>query len=405
MVAEAAAAAEMLFQQSVSVRYHLCLPTNTTPSSSLYIVDTPSPPPSSPPVLLSKSPTTTTTTNFEISRSESALSCSTSIQTTTTFVDTPRNTKFLPAICSGSHTDTGPRRSNEDEHICIDDLSKCLGSLCGWPLPSSFYAVFDGHGGSDAAAYVKNNAMKFFFEDVALPQKSDIDELFLEELESCHRRAFLEADQALAVESSVGACCGTTAITALVLGRHLLIANAGDCRAVLCRKGVAVQLSQDHRPSSAVERKRVEDLGGVIEYGYLNGELSVTRALGDWYMKLPVGSVSPLTAEPEVQHILLSEDDEFLIIGCDGIWDVMSNQDAVSLVRRELRHHGDPQQCARELVDHALHKDTSDNLTVIVVCFTSLDRRDSLPSQRPRLRCCSLSEEARRKLRSLLEGN
>lgn len=310
--------------------------------------------------------------------------------------------KFVPRIRSGSHTDIGPRSSNEDQHIRIDDLCTHLGSLCNWAEPSSFYAVFDGHGGPDAATYMKNNTMRFFFEDAELPQTSDIDEKALQDLESCHRRSFLLADRALADELSVvDSYCGTTALTALVVGKNLLVANAGDCRAVLCRKGDAVQLSQDHRPSCEVERKRVEDLGGTIEYGYLNGELAVTRALGDWYMKLPFGSASPLTAEPEFQWTLLTEEDEFLIIGCDGIWDVMSNQEAISLVRRELRNHNDPQQCARELVTQALKRDTCDNVTAIVVCFSSTQSQDG----RPRLRRFCMSEEARNKLRSLLEGN
>lgn len=113
-----------------------------------------------------------------------------------------------------------------------------------------------------------------------------------------------------------------------------MVANVGDCRAVLCRKGRAIDMSQDHRPTYLSEKRRVEELGGFIDDGYLNGVLSVTRALGDWDMKLPRGSSSPLIAEPEFQQITLTEDDEFLIIGCDGIWDVMSSQQAVSLVRR-----------------------------------------------------------------------
>lgn len=332
------------------------------------------------------------------------MGCSTSIQATS--IVSPAS-KFVPCIRSGSHTDIGPRRSNEDEHVRIDDLSAQLGSQYKWQLPSSFYAVFDGHGGSDASAYVKNNAIRLFFDDADLPQTSDIaDDVFLEHLENSQRRAFLLADQALAEECSVSDSCGTTALTALVMGRHLLVANAGDCRAVLCRKGVAVPMSQDHRPCYLPEQKRVEELGGYIEYGYLNGELAVTRALGDWYMKFPPGCPSPLTAEPDVQQILLTEEDEFLIIGCDGIWDVMSNQEAVSLVRRQLRQHDDPQRCAKALVDQALRLDTSDNLTAIVVCFSSpAEFRDSVPSQLPRLRCCNLSEEARSRLRSLLQGN
>ena len=128
------------------------------------------------------------------------MSCSSSFQTT--FVD-PSATKFIPSIRSGSHTDKGYRESNEDEHICIDNLSAHLGDLFGCPLPSAFYGVFDGHGGSNAAAaYVKDNAMKLFFEDANLPQTSDVDDSFLEKLENRHRKAFLLADQALAGECS-----------------------------------------------------------------------------------------------------------------------------------------------------------------------------------------------------------
>ncbi|KAB1213795.1 putative protein phosphatase 2C 49 [Morella rubra] len=314
--------------------------------------------------------------------------------------------KFVPNIRSGSYADIGPRISMDDEHIQIDDLSAHMGSFFGCPMPSAFYAVFDGHGGPDAAAYIKRNAMRLFFEEADLPHTSDIDAI-LKELENSHRKAFLLADLALADECSVSSSCGTTALTALILGRHLLVANAGDCRAVLCRKGTAVEMSQDHRPSYLPERRRVEELGGYIDDGYLNGYLSVTRALGDWDLKFPPGSASPLIAEPDVQQALLTEDDEFLIIGCDGIWDVMSSQYAVSLVRRGLRRHDDPQQCARELVMEALRLNSSDNLTVIVICLSSPTRDrpvESCPQQR-RWRSFSLSEEARQRLKSLLEGN
>ncbi|XP_047316027.1 probable protein phosphatase 2C 43 [Impatiens glandulifera] len=315
----------------------------------------------------------------------------------------PTSTSFLPSICSGSHTEIGYRTSNEDEHIRMDDLSSSMGYLFGCKLPSSFYAVFDGHGGSDASTYLKENSMKFFFENIDLPQTCQINEDFLKKLDECHRKAFLSADQALSDERVSPSSCGTTALTALILGRLLMVANAGDSRAVLSRKGLAVQLSRDHRPNNSDERERVEDLGGSVEFGYLNGELAVTRSLGDWYLKTtPFGSSSsaPLTAEPEIQRIMLREDDEFLIMGCDGIWDAMSNQDAVSLVRWMLRRNGgDPKHCARELVKEALRVSGSDNLTAIVVCFSS-----SVCSERPRFRFC-ISEESRNKLRSLLNCN
>ncbi|XP_010276526.1 PREDICTED: probable protein phosphatase 2C 47 [Nelumbo nucifera] len=317
--------------------------------------------------------------------------------------------QFVPTLRSGSFVDIGPRRSMEDEHIRIDDLPTHLGSLFQCPKHSAFYGVFDGHGGSDAATYVKKNAMKFFFKDAGFPQASEDDDVFLEEVEKSVRKAFLLADLALADDRTVSSSSGTTALTALILGRLLLVANAGDCRAVLCRGGVAIEMSQDHRPIHASERRRVEELGGYIDDGYLNGVLAVTRALGDWDMKFPRGSPSPLIAEPEFRQIILTEDDEFLIIGCDGIWDVMSSQHAVSIVRRGLRRHGDPEQCARDLVMEALRLNTFDNLTVIVVAFSSLDNHiqgeSTPPRQQQKLRYCSLSAEALCSLKRLLDGN
>lgn len=341
----------------------------------------------------------------DISRFEPVMSCSDTVNDAA--IESAASL-FVPNIRSGSYAEIGPRDSMDDEHIRIDDLSAQMDSFFKFPVPSAFYAVFDGHGGPEAAAYIKRHAMRLFFEDADLPQTSEINAVFLKELEDSHRKAFKQADLALADErSSVSSSCGTTALTALILGRHLLVANAGDCRAVLCRKGVAVAMSQDHKPTYLPERKRVEGLGGYVEDIYLNGYLSVTRALGDWDFKSPLGPASPLIAEPDVQQVALSEDDEFLIIGCDGLWDVVNSQSAVSLVRRALRRHGDPQECARELVMEALRLYSSDNITVIVICLSAqkFDRAVETCPRPRRWRPPSLSEESRNRLRNLLEGN
>ncbi|XP_038898799.1 probable protein phosphatase 2C 49 [Benincasa hispida] len=319
-------------------------------------------------------------------------------------VDTANGSEF-PSLRSGSFADIGPRRYMEDEHIRIDDLSSHLGSLFKFPKPSAFYGVFDGHGGPEAAAYIRKNVLRLFFEDVSFPQIPDIDEVLPEEIETCLRKAFLLADRALAEDSSVSSSSGTTALTALVLGRHLMVANAGDCRAVLSRNGEAVDMSQDHRPVYSPEKQRVEELGGFVDGGYLNGVLSVSRALGDWDMKLPDGSPSPLIAEPECRQVALTEEDEFLIIACDGIWDVMSSQQAVNVVRQGLQRHDNPERCARDLVLQALRLDSFDNLTVVVVCFSSFHPGNSpLPQQR-KLRYCSLSAQALCSLQRWLDNS
>ncbi|KAG5035137.1 hypothetical protein JHK87_010047 [Glycine soja] len=129
-------------------------------------------------------------------------------------------------------------------------------------------------------------------------------------------------------------------------------------------------MSKDQKPDCISERLRIEKLGGVVYDGYLNGQLSISRALGDWHMKGSKGSACPLSAEPKLQEINLTEDDEFLIMGCHDLWDVMSNQCAATMARKELMIHNDPQRCSRELVREALKRNSCDNLTVIVICFS-----------------------------------
>lgn len=152
--------------------------------------------------------------------------------------------------------------------------------------------------------------------------------------------------------------------------RTMLIANAGDSRAVLGKRGRAIDLSKDHKPNCSSERLRIENLGGVIYDGYLNGQLSVARALGDWHIKGCKGTKSPLSWEPELEEVVLTEEDEFLILGCDGLWDVMSSQCAVTMVRKELMQHNDLDKSSKVLVKEALQRNSCDNLTVILVCFS-----------------------------------
>ena len=153
--------------------------------------------------------------------------------------------------------------------------------------------------------------------------------------------------------------------------REVIVANAGDCRALLCRKAKAIEMSRDHKPDILEEKIRIEELGGYVDDGYLNGYLSVARAFGNWHMEGLKGPNCPLSAEPEVRRVLLTEDDEFMIIGCDGLWDVFENEDAIRFARRELQRHNDPMLCSRALVNEALYRNSSDNLTVITVCFQS----------------------------------
>ncbi|KAJ0240126.1 protein phosphatase 2C 27 [Hirschfeldia incana] len=267
----------------------------------------------------------------------------------------------LPVYRSGSCAEQGAKQFMEDEHVCIDDLVQHLGASLDSSSTSAFYGVFDGHGGTDASVFVRKKILRFIVDDSYFPLC----------VKKAIKNAFLKADYQFADDSSLDISSGTTALTALIFGRRLIVANAGDCRAVLGRRGRAIELSKDHKPNCITEKTRIENLGGVVYDGYLNGQLSVSRAIGDWHMKGPKGcSACPLTPEPELQETELSEEDEFLIMGCDGLWDVMSSQCAVTIARKQLMIHNDPERCSRELVREALKRNTCDNLTVIVVCFS-----------------------------------
>ncbi|KAI9721176.1 MAG: Protein phosphatase 2C 1 [Chrysothrix sp. TS-e1954] len=144
--------------------------------------------------------------------------------------------------------------------------------------------------------------------------------------------------------------------------RVLYTANVGDARIVLCRNGKALRLSYDHKGSDDNEGKRIANAGGLILNNRVNGVLAVTRALGDAYMKdLVTGH--PYTTETVIQP----EIDEFMILACDGLWDVCSDQEAVDLIRS----NPDPQSASKTLVDHALGRFSTDNLSCMIVRFNS----------------------------------
>ncbi|KIJ18614.1 hypothetical protein PAXINDRAFT_70913 [Paxillus involutus ATCC 200175] len=149
------------------------------------------------------------------------------------------------------------------------------------------------------------------------------------------------------------------------LRRVLYSANAGDARGVLCRAGKAVRLTYDHKGSDKQEAKRITDAGGFVMSGRVNGVLAVTRSLGDSSMKeFVVGS--PYTTETQ-----LCDDDEFLILACDGLWDITGDQGAIDLVR----NIEDAQEASQTLVHHALLRQTNDNVTVLVVRFKHASSR------------------------------
>lgn len=304
-------------------------------------------------------------------------------------------TEFIPTLRSGAWADIGFRSTMEDVYICTETFMCDYGLKNFFEGPNAFYGVFDGHGGKHAADFASHHLPKFIVKDADFPV----------EIKKAISSAFLQTDVAFAeaCSSDAALASGTTALAALVFGRSLVVANAGDCRAVLCRRGKAIEMSRDHKPACTKERKRIEASGGSVYDGYLNGQLNVARALGDWHMEgMKHRDGGPLSAEPEVMEAQLTEEDEFLIMGCDGIWDVFRSQNAVDFARRRLQEHNDPSVCSKDLIDEALKRKSGDNLSVVVVCFQP-QPPPNLVVPRGRVQR-SISAEGLRELQSFLDS-
>ncbi|KAK1948328.1 putative protein phosphatase 2C 59 [Phytophthora citrophthora] len=158
-------------------------------------------------------------------------------------------------------------------------------------------------------------------------------------------------------------------------------ANVGDCRAVMCRSGRGVALTRDHKPDRPDETQRIERAGGLVDkiagiprvysaagagltvHRVPSTYLAVSRAFGDRSLKKPTPLVS---IEPEVKQFTVRDDDLFLILACDGIWDVLSDQEAVDIA---LPHFNDTKAAADAIVKAAYKKGSVDNLTATVVQF------------------------------------
>ncbi|KAI7746711.1 hypothetical protein M8C21_001502 [Ambrosia artemisiifolia] len=154
---------------------------------------------------------------------------------------------------------------------------------------------------------------------------------FLTNPENAIRKAYGVTDKTILDKSVDLGRGGSTAVTTILINcKKLVVANVGDSRAVVCRKGVAKQLSIDHEPSK--ERKHIEDRCGFVSMfpGYVprvDGWLAVARAFSDKRMK------KHLSSEPDVSMEVIDDDSEFIILASDGIWKVMSNQEAVDCIK------------------------------------------------------------------------
>lgn len=262
------------------------------------------------------------------------------------------------------------RRNMEDGHCMID----CFGGMD----KMCFFGIYDGHGGRQAVDYVQSALHSRILDEL----RKEAPGIWSGSLNdsSIVKKAISTAYSAVDEELKELGCLqnGTTVITCLVitLGNERVIfsSNAGDARIVMCREGKEIRLTKDHKPGEEDEIKRIKDAGGFVAYNRVNGILAVARSLGDHAMKEWV------IGTPDHSITTSQGSSDFLILACDGLWDVISDKDAVDFVSKCFAEFSkaplspsngpDTTMCldaARKLLARSLQLGTRDNVSIMIV--------------------------------------
>ncbi|XP_063059671.1 protein phosphatase 1E [Engraulis encrasicolus] len=266
----------------------------------------------------------------------------------------PLRRRPQPYYETSIHAIKNMRRKMEDKHVVIPDFNT-LFNLQDHE-EQAFFAVFDGHGGVDAATYAANQL------HVNLVKQEE----FRSDPSLALCSAFRLTDKRFIQKASrENLRCGTTGVVTLVRGRTLYVAWLGDSQVMMVKRGEAVELMKPHKPDREDEKQRIEALGGcVIWFGTwrVNGSLSVSRAIGDNEHKPYICGEADHAAFP------LDGSEDYLLLACDGFYDTVSPEEAVRIVTEHLAENaGDTAMVAHKLVACARDAGSSDNITVIVV--------------------------------------
>lgn len=303
----------------------------------------------------------------------------------------------------------GWRKRMEDAHIA--DISQ------GTTPKINVFGVFDGHGGKEIAQFVSHH----FTEELLKNEKYQEGDL-----KTALQQTFIKMDEIMQTKDSINEIkhyarkskeeddlqsknepqnnsqmslfaqliapkdpesedifmrTGCTACVCCLneTDKKIYFANAGDSRVVMCKKGIAYEQSEDHKPDLETEKTRIYKADGWISEGRVKGNLNLSRGLGDLEYKQNK-NLSPeeqmITANPDVKIEEYSDDIDFIIIGCDGIWDCLKNQEICDIVSKRLKENPNIKLSTiiEDIMDSILAKDLynesgvgCDNMTCILI--------------------------------------
>ena len=288
----------------------------------------------------------------------------------------------------------GRRDAMEDFHV-VAELK----------LDYVLLVLFDGHGGVEAPVFAKFHfveVLKSTTHWIEYARQIDGGAKGDEALLAASLEKTFEVIDATMRKSKdmASVSCGCTAVACLITPRYIVCANAGDSRAVLGTENSSVKaLSYDHKPLSPLERDRIEEAGGCVldcgGIGRINGSLAVSRGLGDFKYKQnkdpddPQGfhrTIQMVSCIPDITIHDRSAEDDVILIACDGLWDVMSNEDAVRIARELFKTDRCTASMAEELILEAYARNSTDNISAILVKLSGAEIETPKDSGTPAIR-------------------
>ena len=251
----------------------------------------------------------------------------------------------------------GPRPSNEDEYAVIENINEWMGLPEDTQDRYSYVAVYDGHSGKFASLYTRSQ----------LHSNMCSHPSFFSNINKSIEDSFNLTDARVnEIQQRDNFSCGSTALSIWIKNnKQLIVGNVGDCRGFVSRGGEAYEVAKTHNLSREDEVERIKSLGGaVVWFGTwrVNGILAVSRSIGDYNLK------SLVTSMPDITYIDITPVDEFLVLASDGLWDGMSGEEMVQVVKETVESKGRNHVC-KALCDIAIDRDTKDNVTVVAVFF------------------------------------
>lgn len=275
------------------------------------------------------------------------------------FLDKPKTEKHNEngtgnGLRFGLSSMQGWRVEMEDAHCAVIGLP----GLKDW----SFFAVFDGHAGARVSAYCAEQLLGAITSNEDFRGPGDDGTPSQECVRRGIKTGFLTLDSRIREIPEILSGedkSGSTAVAVLVSPKYVFFANCGDSRGVLSREGRIGFSTKDHKPINPAEKERIQNAGGSVMIQRVNGSLAVSRALGDFEYKNVQGKgpceqlVSP---EPEIFVEERTDRDEFIVLACDGIWDVMSNEELCDFIRNRMQITDNLENICNQVVDTCLYK-------------------------------------------------